>query len=79
MASTTVQEWYARKNIFITGASGFLGICLLEKMLRTIPELGDVYLLLRPKKDKGVQDRLEEIKKNLVFEKLYESRSVDKV
>lgn len=79
MASTSVRDWYKGKNVFVTGASGFLGIALLEKLLRTIPELGDVYLLLRPKKGKEIHERLDEIKKNLIFEKLYETRSQDEV
>lgn len=74
-----VQGWYAGKNIFITGATGFLGVTLLEKILRTVPDVGDVYLLLRPKKGKDINERLEDIKKNSVFDKLYETESVEKV
>lgn len=76
-ALTDLKTWYTNKNIFITGGSGFLGICLLEKILRCIPETGNIYLLLRPKKDKDIKERLEEIKKNLVFEKLLENKSVE--
>lgn len=76
-ALTDLKTWYKNKNIFITGSTGFLGICLLEKILRCIPEAGNIYLLLRPKKDKDINERLEEIKKNLVFEKLFEIKSVE--
>lgn len=79
MASTTVGNWYAKKNLFITGGSGFLGVCLLEKLLRTIPDIGDIYLLLRPKKGKEIDQRLNEIKKNSVFEHLLEEKSVEQV
>jgi len=74
-----IKSWYANKNIFITGGTGFLGICLLEKLLRTVPNTGSIYLLLRPKKGKEISERLEEIKKNLIFEKLWETRTVDDV
>lgn len=79
MASATVRDWYRGKNIFITGASGFLGVSLLEKLIRTIPDIGTIYILLRPKRDKKAEDRLEEIKKNSIFEKLYETRSAEEV
>lgn len=36
MVSETA-EFYKNKNIFITGGTGFLGIALIEKILRTTP------------------------------------------
>ncbi|XP_018571923.1 putative fatty acyl-CoA reductase CG8306 [Anoplophora glabripennis] len=78
-SSVGVRGFYSGKNLFITGASGFLGICLLEKILRTIPDHGDIYLLLRPKKGKEIAERLEEIKKNQVFEVVLKEKSVEKV
>lgn len=79
MASVTVRDWYKGKNLFITGASGFLGVSLLEKLIRTIPDIGNIYILLRPKRGKKIEERLEEIKKNSVFEKLYETKSAEEV
>nr|XP_022920420.1 putative fatty acyl-CoA reductase CG8306 [Onthophagus taurus]XP_022920421.1 putative fatty acyl-CoA reductase CG8306 [Onthophagus taurus] len=70
----SVRDFYSKKNVFITGGTGFLGICLIEKLLRTIPDIGDIYLLLRPKKGKEISERLEEISKNKIFEKLLESQ-----
>lgn len=61
-----ISEFYKGKNLFITGGTGFLGICLIEKILRTIPDVGKVYLLMRPKKNKEISERLEELSKNLV-------------
>ncbi|KAJ8956235.1 hypothetical protein NQ318_014966 [Aromia moschata] len=74
-----VRDFYSGKNIFITGASGFLGICLLEKILRTIPEHGNIYLLLRPKRGKEIAERLEDIKKNQIFEVVLKEKSVEEV
>lgn len=36
MVSETA-EFYKNKNIFITGGTGFLGIALIEKVLRATP------------------------------------------
>lgn len=38
MVSETA-EFYKNKNIFITGGTGFLGIALIEKLLRTTPNV----------------------------------------
>lgn len=72
-----VRAFYSGKNIFITGGTGFVGICLIEKILRAIPDVGKVYLLMRPKKGKEISQRLEEFPKNPIFEKLLETNSTD--
>lgn len=61
-----VRAFYSGKNFFITGGTGFVGLCLIEKILRTIPDAGKLYLLMRPKKDKEIAQRLEEFPKNSV-------------
>lgn len=70
-----MKEFYSGKNIFITGGTGFVGLCLIEKILRTLPHVDKVYLLMRPKKGKEIKQRLEEIAKNSVFEKLLETNT----
>ncbi|XP_026734490.1 putative fatty acyl-CoA reductase CG8306 [Trichoplusia ni] len=72
-----VRAFYAGKNFFITGGTGFVGLCLIEKILRCIPDSGKIYLLMRPKKGKEISERLQEFPKNPVFEKLLESKSTD--
>lgn len=37
--ASEVGEFYKNKNIFITGGTGFLGIALIEKLLRTTPNV----------------------------------------
>ena len=70
MASTIDQprsEWpsivsfYTDSNILITGATGFMGKCLVEKILYSVPGNGRVFLLVRPKKGKSVQERIDHI------------------
>jgi alcohol-forming fatty acyl-CoA reductase len=75
--ASNVAEFYKNKNIFITGGTGFVGIALVEKILRSCPEVGKVYLLMRPKKGKEIQQRLEEFTKNPVFATLLEQQSND--
>ena len=60
-AIPSIPEYYAGKSVFITGGTGFLGKCLLEKLLRGCPDIKRVFLLIRPKKGKDVQERLDEL------------------
>ncbi|MBA3793165.1 MAG: SDR family oxidoreductase, partial [Rubrobacter sp.] len=52
-----LAESYRGKAILMTGGTGFLGTALVEKMLRSLPELGRLYLVVRPSKDKSAADR----------------------
>lgn len=57
----SIPEFYANQEIFVTGGSGFLGKVLIEKLLRSCSELKSIYILLRPKKAKPIEQRLKEI------------------
>ena len=70
--TSSITNFYSGKTVFITGGTGFLGVCLIEKLLRSFPDLKNIYLLLRPKKGKQIEERLEEIRKNSVFNKFKE-------
>ena len=61
--STGIQEFYAGRSVFITGATGFMGKVLVEKLLRSCPEIGCLYLLVRPTSDKYARFRLKELLK----------------
>ncbi|KAF9984842.1 cyclin-dependent kinase inhibitor far1 [Mortierella antarctica] len=53
-------DFYRENNvIFLTGATGFVGKTVLEKLLRSIPEITKVYLLVRISGIKTPQDRVE--------------------
>ncbi|XP_055639254.1 putative fatty acyl-CoA reductase CG8306 [Toxorhynchites rutilus septentrionalis] len=74
-SDASVKSFYKNKNILITGGTGFLGIALIEKVLRACPEVGGIYLLMRPKKGKEINERIEELTKNPVFETLLQQTS----
>lgn len=54
----SIPAFYAGKSVFITGATGFMGKILMEKLLRSCPDIREIFILLRPKKGLGVDDRL---------------------
>jgi alcohol-forming fatty acyl-CoA reductase len=66
MPESAIQNYYKGCGIFITGATGFLGMGLVEKLLRCCPDSGKIYLLVRPKKGKAIEERLEDVVKNKV-------------
>lgn len=58
---TSVKDFYRDRSIFITGGTGFMGKVLVEKLLRSCPDIKNIYLLMRPKKGQDVQERLQEL------------------
>lgn len=46
-ANSAVSTAYSKRNILITGTTGFVGKVVLEKLLRQIPGIGRIYLLIR--------------------------------
>lgn len=59
--SSQISSYFKDKCIFITGATGFLGKVLVEKLLRSCSDLKSIYVMVRSKKGKPASDRLEEI------------------
>ncbi len=68
--SAVIAEALDGKRIAITGATGFVGTALVERLLRQVPGC-DLVLLIRPGKRTTVEDRLRrEILKNDAFDRL---------
>ena len=62
-------------NVFITGATGFVGKVLLEKILRSIPSCGKLIILVRPRKGSTAAARVQkEIVQSEVFNRLRSER-----
>jgi alcohol-forming fatty acyl-CoA reductase len=54
-----VCEFYSGKNVLITGATGFCGKVLVEKLLRSCEGIGKIYVLVRKKKQAMTHERYE--------------------
>jgi len=48
-------------SVLITGASGFLGKVLLEKLLFSQPGIHKIYLIIRPLKENEPKSRLKKL------------------
>lgn len=60
-STSEISEFYQDKSIFVTGATGFLGKSLIEKLLRSCSQVKAIYVLVRKKKDKSATERLDAI------------------
>jgi len=64
-----VLEFYRGKTVFITGATGFMGKVLVEKLLRST-EVSKIYVLIRPKKGVQSKQRLEDLLAGRIFDRI---------
>eukprot|EP00058_Branchiostoma_floridae_P027307 XP_002612798.1 hypothetical protein BRAFLDRAFT_233067 [Branchiostoma floridae] len=68
--TSAIADFYKDKNVFVTGATGFLGKVLVEKLLRSCPEVKGIYLLIRPRGPQTVQERLNKMVECKLFDKV---------
>ncbi|XP_012221713.1 fatty acyl-CoA reductase wat-like [Linepithema humile] len=69
-ATSEIISSFEGCNILITGGSGFLGILLIEKLLRCCPDIGKLYLFMRVKKGKLAEQRFAEHFNDVVYDRL---------
>ncbi|DAZ95534.1 TPA: hypothetical protein N0F65_005226 [Lagenidium giganteum] len=70
-----MEQVYAGKCLFITGATGFVGKAIVEKLLRSVPNVQKIFVLIRPRKGVASADRLrKEIINSPIFNRLRQER-----
>lgn len=66
----TIPDFYKGREIFITGGTGFIGKVLIEKLLRSCPDIKSIYLLIRERKGQKIEERLKAIVESELFDAL---------
>ncbi|CAK9798432.1 Putative fatty acyl-CoA reductase CG5065 [Anthophora plagiata] len=65
-----IIEFFAHTNILITGGTGFLGKLLVEKLLRSCPNIEKLYITVRPRKGKTSLERFKENFDDIIYDRL---------
>ncbi|XP_058793398.1 fatty acyl-CoA reductase wat-like [Phymastichus coffea] len=69
-SKTPLQKFYAGQNVLVTGGTGFLGKLLIEKLLRSCPDLSSIFVVIRPKKGQDAYHRLDTLFDDTIFDRL---------
>ena len=72
--SLKVVEFYKGKTVLLTGCTGFLGKIILEKFLRSCPDVKKIFVMVRPKRNVNPMDRIK--KEILESECFHEVREI---
>ncbi|XP_053621774.1 fatty acyl-CoA reductase wat-like [Plodia interpunctella] len=70
MEESQIQKFFSGTTVLATGGTGFLGKLLVEKLLRSCPDIKKLFLLARPKKNKDIVKRLQEQFDDVLYDKL---------
>jgi len=55
-----VKEFWKGRNLLITGSTGFLAKVIVEKLLRTCPDIDKIYVMVRPKRKVDPMQRVRD-------------------
>lgn len=66
----SIKSFYAGSNVFLTGGTGFLGKVVIEKLIRSCPDLEKIHILIRPKKGLTPHQRLLAIQNDKIFNRV---------
>ncbi|XP_070137659.1 fatty acyl-CoA reductase wat-like [Drosophila bipectinata] len=68
-----IRGFYKDKVVFLTGATGFLGKVIIEKLLRST-DVKEIYTMVRSKRGRNIEDRLKMWQADPIFEVLLRSK-----
>lgn len=57
----SISEWFHGRNVFITGGTGFMGKILIYKLLISCHNIGNIFVLIRKKRDLDPHSRLQQL------------------
>lgn len=57
--SLDIKAFYSGKNIMLTGCTGFLGKVILEKIMWSCPDVNQIFVMVRAKRNAKPMDRIK--------------------
>ncbi|KAK4873201.1 hypothetical protein RN001_015230 [Aquatica leii] len=70
-----IKKFFDGKTIFLTGATGYLGSALIEKLLRCCSGVKIIYCVVRVKQSLSIEQRYEEWCSSVIFDKIKENNN----
>ncbi|XP_046383097.1 putative fatty acyl-CoA reductase CG5065 [Ischnura elegans] len=70
----SVAQVFQGQSVLVSGATGFVGKVLLEKLLRCCPGVGRIYLIVRPKRGNSLKERVKDLLENTFFDRCRSER-----
>ncbi|XP_033204452.1 fatty acyl-CoA reductase 1-like isoform X3 [Bombus vancouverensis nearcticus] len=64
----SIEGFYSGTGILMTGATGFVGKGLLEKLIRTCSRIAAIFILIRPKRNQTIEQRFKKLIDDPVFD-----------
>ncbi|XP_050455047.1 fatty acyl-CoA reductase wat-like [Cataglyphis hispanica] len=69
-AESEIAQFFSDRRVLVTGGLSFLGKLLIEKLLRSCPNVAIIYVLVRRKSGKGPQARVQQLVELPFYERL---------
>lgn len=63
-----IKSYYQNKNVFVTGATGYLGKVLIEKLLRDCKDMGKMFIMLRANSENDATTKFGKFKNSAIFD-----------
>ncbi|CRK92411.1 CLUMA_CG005971, isoform A [Clunio marinus] len=72
LRNVSISQFYSGKSILVTGATGFMGKVIVEKLLRDCGDLKRIYILIRMKRGVDSFRRYQDYVEDTIFKKIRE-------
>ncbi|XP_050493518.1 fatty acyl-CoA reductase 1-like isoform X9 [Bombus huntii] len=68
--TNSLEEFYSGSGILVTGATGFVGKGLLEKLIRMCPRIAAIFILIRPKTNETIEQRFKKLTDDPIYDNI---------
>lgn len=69
-AESEIAQFFSGRKVLVTGGLGFLGKLLIEKLLRSCPNIAMLYVFVRRKDGKSPHERIQQLAEIPLYERL---------